>query len=568
MILEKPAWSRKVVVRSVVCEKHRNNILPCAFLLDRQNDLEFSIWHYTKDKRACQAFELGVQDYSIDPMSVSAGIRNLPMEPPQALLAKLAITLGMNQQFDKSCCVRYHELISLGVGYVMEPYSSSRSPHRETILAVQRAALAAVDPGAAVRRHIRRQGDQLTIGARSYDLTAIQRIWVVGGGKAATAMAASLHATLGEWLAGGLVITKYGHADPRLDTGLVEVVEAGHPLPDEAGVAGARRLAHLLEATTGRDLVLALISGGGSALMTLPVPGLTLADLQATTDLLLRCGATIVELNAVRKHLSQIKGGRLAGLASPSLAVSLVLSDVVGDPLDVIASGPMSPDPTTYADAWAVLERYDLVERVPSPVRAELQSGLDGRVSDTPKPGDPLFERVRNVLVGSNRLAAEAAVAAARERGLNAILLSTFVEGEARQVARVAAALAKELIYHDRPVPRPACLVLGGETTVTVRGSGRGGRNQELALAAALALEDLPGVLLVALGTDGTDGPTDAAGAVATGDTVARARSLGLDPVAHLESNDAYPFFDALGDLIRTGPTGTNVNDLLFIFGF
>lgn len=448
----------------------------------------------------------------------------------------------------------------------MEPDSIRSSAHRETILAVQRAALAAVEPGAAVRRLVQRQGGQLSIAGHTHDLLAAERVWIVGGGKAATAMTASLHGILGDRLTGGLVITKYGHTDPRLDTGPVELVEAGHPLPDEAGVAGTRRMVDLLTRTTGRDLVLVVLSGGGSALLTLPEEGITLADLKETTDLLLRCGATIVELNTVRKHLSRIKGGGLARLALPAPVVSLVLSDVVGDPLGAIASGPCSPDPTVFADAWVVLERYHLVERVPSAVRERLQAGVDGSLRDTPKPGDPLFERVENVIIGSNRLAAEAAVAVARTRGLNTLLLSTFVEGEARHVAHVAAALARELVTYDRPVPRPACLVWGGETTVTVRGGGLGGRNQELALAAAVALDGLPDVLLVALGTDGTDGPTDAAGAVATGETVGRARSLGLDPAAYLANNDAYPFFDALGDLIRTGPTGTNVNDLLFIF--
>jgi glycerate 2-kinase len=463
------------------------------------------------------------------------------------------------------------------------PYSIRNSPHGEMILAVQRAALAAVEPGAAVRRLVQCRGDRLTVAGQSYDLTAIERLWVVGGGKAAVVMAVALYAILGERLTGGLVVTKYGHgaaktrtetrpagsprsADPRLYVGPVEVVEAGHPLPDEAGVTGTRRMADLLTGISGHDLVFAVISGGGSALLTLPAQGLTLADLQKTTDLLLRSGATIVELNTVRKHLSQIKGGGLARLAARAPVVGLILSDVVGDPLDVIASGPLSPDPTTFADAWAVLERYDLVERMPPAVRDRLQAGLEGRVPDTSKPGALSFQRVQYAIVGSNRQAAEAAVEAARAWGLNALLLSTFVEGEACQVGRVAAALAKELVCYDRPLRRPACLVWGGETTVTVHGRGHGGRNQELALAAALAMEGLPNVLLVALGTDGSDGPTDAAGAVATGETVARARSSGLDPVAHLENNDAYPFFDALGDLIRTGPTGTNVNDLLFIF--
>jgi glycerate 2-kinase len=448
----------------------------------------------------------------------------------------------------------------------MDTKSIRESQQRDAILAVLQASLAAVDPGFVVRQHVRCRDGQLLVGDRQYDLSEVGRIWLVGGGKAAVPMTAALWDILGERIAAGIVVTKYGYIDAELDTGPVEVIEAGHPVPDQSGVNGTRRMAGLLQQAGEHDLVLAVISGGGSALLTLPAGDLTLDDLQATTQLLLRSGATIVELNAVRKHLSQLKGGGLARLAGEAKVAGLVLSDVVGDPLDVIASGPLSPDPTTFGSAWQVLERYGLLDRVPEGVRERLQAGCDGDVAETPKPGDPLFERVQTVIVGSNRLAARAAVRAAQSQGLNALLLSTYVEGEAREVARVAAALAKELVYHDRPVARPACLVWGGETTVTVRGDGKGGRNQELALAAALALEGLPGVVLVALGTDGTDGPTDAAGAVATGQTIALATSLGLDARSYLQNNDAYPFFDALGDLIRTGPTGTNVNDLLFIF--
>jgi glycerate 2-kinase len=450
----------------------------------------------------------------------------------------------------------------------MTAFSVATSEHQEIILAVQRAALAAVDPGAAVHRHVERRGSRLLVGRRSYDLDTIEQVRIIGAGKAAVAMAGALHDVLGDRLSGGLVVTKYGYRATNVDTGRVEVVEAGHPVPDQQGVDATRRLAGLAARAGPRDLLLAVISGGGSALMVLPAPGLVLDDVQHTTDLLLRAGATIVELNTVRKHLSSIKGGGLAHVAVPARVAALVLSDVVGDPLDAIASGPLSPDPTTFAGAWAVVERYGLADRLPSAVRRRLKAGLAGEVPDTPKPGDPLFANVHVVIVGSNRLAATAAVEAARAAGLNSLLLSTFVEGEARQVARVAAALVKELAHYDRPLPRPACLVWGGETTVTVRGSGTGGRNQELALAAAIALDGLPGVLLVALATDGTDGPTDAAGAVATGDTVARARAMGLDPAAHLADNNAYPFFDALDDLIHTGPTGTNVNDLLFVFAF
>nr|HID12564.1 glycerate kinase [Anaerolineae bacterium] len=421
---------------------------------------------------------------------------------------------------------------------------------------LQQAALAAVEPAAAVRRYVCREGDALIVTDRRYDLRDYERVFVVGGGKAAVPMAAAIADILGDRLTAGVVVTKYGHAvGTRLARAQspIELIEAGHPVPDENSVRGAQAVASLARQATDRDLVVCLISGGGSALLTLPVPGLNLADLQALTDALLRSGATVQELNTVRKHWSRIKGGHLARLAAPATLVTLVLSDVVGDPLDVIASGPTVPDPTTVADAQAVLERYRIRPRRPVPFQ------------ETPKPGDLAFEQVLHVIVGSNRLAALAAVERARRMGFNALLLSTYVEGEAREVAKVAAALAKGMRAHGDPLPPPACLVCGGETTVTVRGEGKGGRNQELALAAALALDGWPGILVMALATDGTDGPTDAAGAVVTGETVARARALGLDPRAALEANDSYPFFDALGDLIRTGPTGTNVNDLLFV---
>jgi glycerate 2-kinase len=415
---------------------------------------------------------------------------------------------------------------------------------------LQQAALAAVEPAAAVRRHVCREGDVLVVADRRYDLGDYARVFVVGGGKAAVPMVAAIAEILTERLTEGVVVTKYEHACGRSIPG-VQVIEAGHPVPDENSVRGAQAVADLAKRATERDLVICLISGGGSALLTLPVPGLTLADLQSLTDALLRCGATINEVNTVRKHCSGIKGGNLARLAAPARVVSLVLSDVVGDPLDVIASGPTVPDTTTVADAREVLARYGISTALP--------------LQETPKPGDAIFDKVQNVIVGSNRLAALAAVDKARELGLDALLLSTYVEGEAREAGRVAAALAKGVRAHGDPLSPPACLVWGGETTVTVRGDGLGGRNQELALAAALALDGWPGVLVMALATDGTDGPTDAAGAIVTGETLARARERGLDARAALEANDSYHFFDALGDLIRTGPTGTNVNDLLFV---
>jgi hydroxypyruvate reductase len=425
---------------------------------------------------------------------------------------------------------------------------------REVAFGLQRAALEAVEPGAAVRRHVRREDELLIVAGHRYTLDSYDRVFVIGGGKAAVPMAVSVADILGQRLAEGVVVTKYGHTPDGLRLPpSVRVIEAGHPVPDENSVRGAQAVVDLAREATDRDLVICLISGGGSALLTLPAPELTLDHVQAFTDALLRSGATIDEVNTVRKHCSQIKGGQLVGLAAPATVATLVLSDVVGDPLDVIASGPTVPDSTSVAQALRVLDRYGVAVVEEDWLR------------ETPKPGDPAFERVQHIVVGSNRMAARAAVEQAQRLGFSGLLLSTYVEGEAREVAKVAAALAKGVRAHGDPCPPPACLVWGGETTVTVRGEGKGGRNQELALSTALALEGWSNMLVMALATDGTDGPTDAAGAIVTGETIARAREQGLDPRAALENNDSYTFFDRMGDLIRTGPTGTNVNDLLFI---
>ncbi|MFL7810831.1 MAG: glycerate kinase, partial [Anaerolineae bacterium] len=279
----------------------------------------------------------------------------------------------------------------------------------------------------------------------------------------------------------------------------------------------------------------------------------------------LRCGATINEINAVRKHCSQIKGGQLARAAYPATVIALLLSDVVGNPLDVIASGPTVPDTSTFAEAQAVIDRYQIEDVLPHSIRAHLRDGLEGRVAETPKAGDPAFERIRTTVIGSNAIAARAARAEAEAMGYHTLLLSTYIEGEAREVAKVFAAVGKSLVAEGWPLSLPACVIAGGETTVTVRGDGKGGRNQELALAAAIALQGWEGVTLVTLATDGTDGPTDAAGAIVDGETVMRAQALDLPAGDYLSRNDAYTFFDRLNDLIRTGPTNTNVNDLVFV---
>jgi glycerate 2-kinase len=430
---------------------------------------------------------------------------------------------------------------------------------------IMRAALDAVDPAEAVRRHLRREGDQLVIGSKSYDLSQLGRLVVVGAGKAGAPMVRAVEAIVGDRIDEGLVIVKAEHALP---TTHVDLVEAGHPIPDRNGLEGARRIEGLISELGSDDLVLCLISGGGSALATYPVEGITLADLQTITDALLRVGASINEVNVVRKHLERLKGCGLARAAFPAHVASLILSDVVGDPLDVIASGPTVPDTTTYADAWAVLARYGLEQTVPASVHRTLQAGMTGELPETLKPGDPAAGKVHNAVVGSNAVAADAAARAAEQQGFRALVLTTFLQGEAREVGQVLASLAKELAHRNGPLDRPACLILGGETTVTVRGSGKGGRNQEMALAAALAAAGVPNVLIACLATDGTDGPTDAAGAIVDGDTIGQADRAGLDPRAYLAENDAYRFLDALDRLLRTGPTRTNVNDLAFVLAW
>jgi glycerate 2-kinase len=372
-------------------------------------------------------------------------------------------------------------------------------------------------------------------------------------------MARASERVLGRRVTAGLINTKDGHLAP-LER--IALNECSHPVPDARGVDGARRIVELVHGAQLGDLVLCLISGGGSALLPAPAKGVTLQQKQETTRLLLACGATIDEINAVRKHLSAVKGGQLARLAAPATVVALLLSDVIGDPLDVIGSGPTAPDASTFGSAWAVVEKYDLADKIPAVVRARLERGADGALDETPKAGDACFRHVKNLIVGSNRLAVQAAAVKARELGYRPLVLSTTIDGETREIAAMHCAIAREALESGRPAKPPLCLISGGETTVTIRGDGLGGRNQEFALAAALQLQGIPGVLAFSAGTDGTDGPTDAAGAMADGVTTARAAALGLNAAALLANNDSYRFFAPLGDLLKTGPTGTNVMDV------
>jgi hydroxypyruvate reductase len=437
---------------------------------------------------------------------------------------------------------------------------------RRDALAILKAALEAADAGNAVRRHFSSSANHLRAGALRIPLKDFDRVFLIGAGKAAVQMAAAASRALPRTLSGGIVITKYGHAGRGL--GRVSVIEAGHPIPDEHGLAASQQVRDLLSELNARDLLIVVISGGASALLAAPAGPVTLAAKQQTTDLLLRAGANIAELNAVRKHLSALKGGRLAALAYPATVVSLLLSDVIGDPIDIIGSGPTAPDPATFRDALAVLGKYELTDRVPESVRARLRQGAAGNLPETPKPGDPLFRNVHNIVVGSNGLAIEAAARKGRALGYRTLILSSTVQGETREVARVHGQILREIRSSGHPIRPPACVLSGGETTVTVRGKGKGGRNLEFALAAALEIAGLKDSLVLSAGSDGTDGPTDAAGAIATGETLSRAAALGLDAAARLRANDSYPFFDSLGDLIRTGPTGTNVMDIHLLLAF
>lgn len=434
-------------------------------------------------------------------------------------------------------------------------FRSSKQLRRDA-LAIFNAAIQAADAANAIRRTLSIHRDILQARDVRLPLANFDRIFVVAVGKAAVAMSSAIEMLLGPRINSGLAVTKHGHAVAKLQK--IQVLESAHPIPDKQGLQAAAEIRSLLAELNARDLLIVAVSGGASALLPSPCEGIALADKQKTTDFLLRAGANISELNAVRKHLSTLKGGGLAKLAYPATVLSLLLSDVIGDPLDVIGSGLTAPDPTTFADARAILQKFGLQNRVPVSVRKHLAADFP----ETPKPGDPLFENVHNVVVGSNSLALSAAAAEAKKLGYRPVILTSALQGETREAARIHAQILREIVNSGNPTRPPACLLSGGETTVTVRGHGKGGRNQEFALAAAVEIAGLPNAAILSAGTDGTDGPTDAAGAIADGATVARAQKLRLEPAAHLAHNDSYPFFEALGDLITTGPTGTNVMDV------
>ncbi len=433
---------------------------------------------------------------------------------------------------------------------------------RELALRSLEAAVNAVNTEQIVKSRLIFKNSVLRVNGLSFDLKKFERVYVVGGGKASGSMANALEEILGKHITDGIVNVPQGSKEK---TSIIKLHEASHPVPDESGVKGTRAMLELAEKAEANDLIICLISGGGSSLMPLPRDKISIADKRTLTDALLKSGATINEINTVRKHISEFKGGWLAKKAYPATILNLILSDVLGDPLDFIASGPTVPDSTTFNDAIKVLKNHGLWNKTPAPIRKTLADGDKGVISETPKADDVAFKKAYNIVVGNNRSASSAAFEYLKSAGLNTLLLSATLEGEARQIGNMLASIAREISVSGNPAPKPAGIIAGGEATVTVTGKGSGGRNQEIPLAAAPKIDGADGVVIASFSTDGIDGPTDAAGAIVDGKTLAKAAKLELCPEKYLADNDSYHFFSELGDLIFTGPTGTNVNDVSVI---
>ncbi|MBI2470659.1 MAG: glycerate kinase [Planctomycetes bacterium] len=423
------------------------------------------------------------------------------------------------------------------------------------------AGLKTVDPDILIRKLFLLEDNSLKIGDRIYNLCNYKNIYVAGFGKASGFMAATLEELLVGRIKTGIVNVRNGYSAPCR---IVKVNVAGHPIPDDDSIKGTLEIIQLLKNAGENDLVFCLISGGGSALFELPFNGISLEDIQRITTLLLNSGASIDEVNAIRKHISQVKGGCLANMCKAKI-VSLILSDVMNDTVEAIASGPTSPDTSTFRDCRNILLKYDLFRKIPLSIKEHIQHGLDGTIEETPKTTDKIFDRVHNIIIGNNRMALDASCKKAVEMGYNASILSSYIKGEAREAAKVFGAIAKEIHLHGEPVKRPACIIAGGETTVRIRGNGMGGRNQELVLSAAMEIDGLDNTIIISAGTDGIDGNTDAAGALADGTTIMRAKSIKMNPEIYLNDNNSYSFFKKLNDLVVTGPTRTNVMDIMLL---
>jgi hydroxypyruvate reductase len=436
---------------------------------------------------------------------------------------------------------------------------------REHALAIFNAAVSAVQPSRLLQKSIQLHDNTILLQGKAFSLAEWDNIFVIGAGKASAAMAVEIEKIIGEHIKKGIIVTKYGH---ELALQKIKCMEAGHPLPDDNSVHAGKEIMELVQHAGQKDIIVSLISGGASALLADHPPGTSLKDVQEVINRLLNCGATINEINIVRKHLSLIKGGQLARAAQPALLVSFILSDVIGDPLDVIASGPTVPDPSSYKDACRILKRYHLINNISPAIKDWIQKGMKGEIADTPKPGDPIFEKSFNHLIGSNQIALNAAVEKAKELGYTTLILTNKLQGEAKEQA----SLFVQHVIKQNKLPKPMCILMGGETTVTIKGKGKGGRNQEFALAALEELikysvdnSSIP--LILSAGTDGTDGPTEATGAIVDKKTIDQAEKLGLDPLTYLQKNDSYHFFKKAGGHIITGPTQTNVMDIVIALG-
>ena len=440
--------------------------------------------------------------------------------------------------------------------------SKTISAMRKDAVKIFYKALKAVQSGTAIKRYCKFDGKTLFIGHRSYHLSRYKNLYILGSGKATAPMAAAIENIIDEKITGGIITVKLGHV---ADLKHINLIEAGHPIPDENGIRGASAILNLAKIAKEDDLILCLISGGGSALLPFPYNGLTLKNKQDTIKILLSCGATIHEINTIRKHISKIKGGRLAQAVYPATLVTLMLSDVVGDDLDVIASGPTVPDSSSFYDCKNIFRKYNIIDKIPQNILNHIESGISGEIDETPKPHDPVFDKTYNLIIGNNFESLMSAKEKAESLGYNVLILSSMIEGETRFIAQVHGAIAREIIKTGNPLPLPACILSGGETTVTISGNGFGGRNQEFALSASIDISGKKNIVMLSGGTDGTDGPTDAAGAFSDTFTLKRAEEMGLNPYRFLANNDSYHFFQKLGDLFITGPTNTNVMDLRIV---
>lgn len=450
--------------------------------------------------------------------------------------------------------------------------SIRENPWGEKVSRILAASLAAVDPDSLVKDFLTRQNNHLYLPGHEIDLESFSRIFLLGIGKAALSMSTSLEDLISDRLTEGYILTKKGQSQlPESSPGNLRIFSGGHPVPDEDGLQATEEILDYLRTLKEDDLVIVMISGGSSALFTQPAEKISLADLRKTNQILLSCGADIREMNSIRKHLSRVKGGWLAKTLYPAQILTLILSDVIGDPVDVIGSGPTTPDPSTFWDALAVIDKYDLKDALPEPVLRWLNQGAQGSLPETPKAEDPCFRHVTNLILANNRIALEAGTAQAKVEGFSARILPELLIGEACTAGADLARRLADLALEGNPFPRPACLIAGGETTVTLTHTtnpGLGGRNLETALCALPLLDGLEDIALITLATDGEDGSTNSAGAVVTGESYQLCQKLGLDPESYLQHHDSYTLFENLDDLLRIGATGTNVNDLCFLFAF